>query len=118
DGGHVALDADAVGAHDDGVAVAGLVLDVRAERLGVLGAELEDVADLDALPQVELGPALHAAVTLGDGAEIGPLADGDIAGDVDAPVVPVVLVGAGRSVVPTVEGVVGDDLGEVDTRYV
>src|SRR5690606_41209886 len=100
------------------MAVAGLVLDVGAERLGVLGAELEDGADLDALPQVELGPALHAAVALGDGAEIGPLADGDIAGDVDAPVVPVVLVGAGGHVVPALEGMVGDDRGEIDTRYV
>ena len=38
---------EAVGAHPDQLRLAGLVQIRRAERLGVAGAELEDVPDLD-----------------------------------------------------------------------
>ena len=45
--GDDACRADAVGAHPDRLLVAVLVEVARAQRLGVAGAELEDVADLD-----------------------------------------------------------------------
>jgi hypothetical protein len=47
-GGHGAADADAVAAHDDLSRFCWVVEDREAHGVGVLGAELEDVADLDA----------------------------------------------------------------------
>src|SRR5690606_25401244 len=52
---HGAGDADAVAAHDGGVALLLGVHDVQAHRLGVLRAELEDVPDLDAAAGLEPG---------------------------------------------------------------
>ena len=51
DAGDVAPDADPVRAHDDGVRLAVLAEVRRPERIGVPRAELEDVADLDAVAQ-------------------------------------------------------------------
>src|SRR3954470_15623911 len=51
DAGDIPPDADAVRAHDDRVGDAVLTQVRGPERVGVLGAELEDVADLDAVPQ-------------------------------------------------------------------
>ena len=48
-----ARDTDAVGAHDHGAQLAVLVEHLEVERLGVLGAELEDVAHLDAAGRLQ-----------------------------------------------------------------
>ena len=53
-------DADAVAAHDRGLLLAGFVEEQRVERLAVLGAELEDVADLDGAADLERLAALGA----------------------------------------------------------
>ena len=59
-------DADAVGAHGDRDELAVLVEHLQAERLGVLAAELEDVADLDAAGGLERAAADRAGVAVAD----------------------------------------------------
>ena len=63
-------DADAVAAHDHGVALAFVVEEFGVERFGVFRAELEDVADLDAAAGFE-----DAAVVVGRGIAGGGVAD-------------------------------------------
>ena len=65
-------------------------------RVGVLVAELEDVPDLDALDHLERVAAAGAGLPLLGGAQVGPLADADVARDVDAAQVHVVGVRPGR----------------------
>jgi hypothetical protein len=63
--------------------------------LGVLGAQLEDVADLDALPQLEPTPAA-THVPRRDGPQIGPLRHGIDVASISTPgEVPIVLIGPG-----------------------
>ena len=62
DGGHGARDADAVGTHRHGLGLAVLVEHGEAERLGVLAAELEDVAHLEALLHAQAAAALRADI--------------------------------------------------------
>ena len=61
---HHAGDADAVGAHGDDLGLAVLVEDGQAQGLGVLAAQLEDVADLNAALQVEGARAVGRQVAL------------------------------------------------------
>ena len=65
-------DADAVGAHRDGDELAVLVEHLEAERLGVLAAELEDVADLHAAGELDRAGAVGRGVA---GAHLGGLDD-------------------------------------------
>src|SRR5579859_3426390 len=120
-GGHGAFDADAVAAHDraDRLAVRAGHADLHG--LGVLGAELEDVADLDAALHLQAVPAVDAAVAGGDLAQVRPLADADVALDVHAAQVGVVDVGAGVHAAPAAprliaQGLVRDDgvIGDAD----
>ncbi len=60
--GHDPVDADAVAAHDHVDLVPLLVEVGRPHRLGILGAELEDVADLEAGLDLERGPAARAGI--------------------------------------------------------
>ena len=60
--GEDAPDADAVAAHDGGLLLAVLVGELRLHRLGVDGAELEDVAHLDAALRLERAAAVRAGV--------------------------------------------------------
>ena len=90
------------------MAVSLLILHVGVEDLRVLGAELEDVADLDALPHLELASADRAWLTTGHLTQVRPLAHRDVAGDVDPAIVPVVLVGPRGHVHPALQGEVGD----------
>ena len=62
DAGDGARDADAVGAHDDRDELAVLVEHLEVERLGVLRAELEDVAHLDAARGRQRVVAVRAGV--------------------------------------------------------
>ena len=57
DAGDVPPDADPVRAHDDRVPLAVLAEVHRAERIGEVGPELEDVADLDPLAELHRRPA-------------------------------------------------------------
>ena len=80
-------DADAVRAHRDGDELAVLVEHLEAERLGVLAAELEHVADLHAARELDRAGAVGGGVArahLGDldGAVAGEVAAGDEAEDV------------------------------------
>ena len=107
-GGHGALDADAVAAHDrlDRLAVRARHPDVHG--VGVLVAELEDVPDLDAPLDLQAVPAVHARVAGRHLAQVGPPADADVALDVDAAQVGVVDVGAGGHAAPAAQRLVGD----------
>jgi hypothetical protein len=71
-------DADAVGAHPDGLELAILVEDAQVERLGVLLAQLEDVAHLDAARQFEGARAVGRRVAV---AHLGRVDDA-VAGEV------------------------------------
>src|SRR5580704_10445561 len=109
DGGHGAFDADAVAAHDrpDRLAVRAGHPDLHG--LGVLGAELEDVADLDAALHLQAVPAVDALIAGGDLAQVRPLADVDVAFDVHAAQVGVIDVRAGVHAAPTAQRLVRDD---------
>ena len=61
---HHAGDADAVRAHGDDLGLTVLVENSQAQGLGVLAAQLEDVADLDAALQVERARAVGSQVAL------------------------------------------------------
>jgi hypothetical protein len=95
DGGDRAGDADAVGAHGDPHRLAVRAQHVEPEGVGVLAAELEDVADLDAPVDGQRATAARAGVP---GAHLGG-ADGALRGEVaargDVRGVPARLVGAG-----------------------
>src|ERR1700691_1084588 len=114
DRGHRALDADAVAAHErpDRLAVRAGHADLHG--LGVLGAELEDVADLDAAFHFQAVPAVEAQIAGGDLAQVGPLADVDVALDVHPAQVGVVEVGAGVHAAPTAQRLVSDDRESTD----
>ena len=91
-----ARDPDAVRAHDHGAQLAVLVEHLEVERLGVLGAELEDVPHLDAAGRLQAVPARGAGVAVAhlrglDGAVGGEVAPGDEVDDV-----PARLVGTGH----------------------
>src|SRR5450759_3144690 len=70
DAGEGASDADPVAAHHDRVAAPVLAQVLGAQRGRVLRAELEDVADLDPVPQDHGGAACRAAVALAGAREV------------------------------------------------
>src|SRR6185437_2352186 len=55
---------DAIAAHEEGHFLAALIEYARLERLAVLAAELEDVADLDAPGDLQASPAGRARISL------------------------------------------------------
>ena len=90
-----ARDADAVGAHRDRDQLAVLVQHLQVERLGVLAAELEDVADLDAAGDAQRAAADRAgSPARTSAASIGAVA-GEVAAGDEVEDVPARLVGAG-----------------------
>ena len=94
DGGQRAGDADAVAAHEEGALDAVLVGEGGAHGLGVLGAELEDLRDLDAAGALEGRAAVRAGVAGLHAHEVGPLVDLKVAARTGAREVVVDLVGA------------------------
>ncbi len=70
--GQDALHADAVGPHDDGHRLAVSIQDRGPQGLGVLGAQLEDVADLNGAEHLQRAVTARAALTGGGGAQFGP----------------------------------------------
>ena len=87
--------ADAVAAHDDRLELLVGVEELGVERLGVLRAQLEDVADLDRVPQGQLAAAPRAGIAVDRVAQVGEQIDLEIAVQVDARQVRVGLVRAG-----------------------
>src|SRR5690606_30612250 len=76
---------------------------------GVAVAQLEDVADLDGPLDLQRPAAPDAALPRLDLPQVGPLADLDVAFDVDPAQVDVVDVGAGEHVPAAAQRLVGDD---------
>ncbi len=88
-------DTDAVRAHGHANRLALLAEDVELEGVGVLAAELEDVADLDGAVQLEAGAALGARVALFHHDDVQVVVDFEVAAGDDVLRVRVDLVGAG-----------------------
>ena len=114
--GDDARHADPVAAHDHGVLVPGVVLVAGVERLAVLGADLEDVADLDAPVDRERRPAAGARIAGRDADQLHPPVDGHVPPDDRVAHMTVGLVGAGDPAVIGVDRRVGDD--DVERRVV
>jgi hypothetical protein len=95
---------------DDRVAHTFLVLEAGAQRLGVLGAQLEDVTHLDGLADGQRGVAERAGLALLHLAQVEPLVHGDVAGQVHVAQVEAVLVGAGGHRGSAAQVLVGVDL--------
>ena len=108
--------ADAIAAHDRSLSVAVLVKVGHAHALGVLGSELEYVADLDAAGDGDvLLAAARADTALDDLREVVVLNVLAVAVDVETGVVVLLLVCAAGEVVRVLEGAVeqhGHALGE------
>src|SRR4051794_16626719 len=102
-GGHGALDADAVAAHDRLGRLAVRTGHPDVHGVGVLVTELEDVPDLDAALDLQAVPAVDARVAGRDLAQVGPPGHADVALDVHAAQVGVVDVGAGEHPAPAAQ---------------
>ncbi len=96
DRGHESLDADAVRAHHHRDFLPLFVQDAELHRFRVAEPELEDVTELDGLPELERTSALRTGVSRDDVPEARPLHLREIARDVHVSHVEVVLVGAGH----------------------
>src|ERR1700722_13769446 len=95
--GRDSLDADAIAPHHDRDLAPLLVQNPGTEAVRVLGAELEDVADLERFEQRERSLAAAGAGFAGlDLAQIDELRSRQIAADVDSFEVEAVGVGAGH----------------------
>src|SRR5688572_26977478 len=88
-------DAYAVGAHGDRDQLAVLVEHTQPERVGVLPAELEDVADLDAARGLELTTAPRARVARPDLGSLDRAVGGEVATGDEVDDVVALLVGPG-----------------------
>jgi hypothetical protein len=108
DRGDDAAHPDAVAPHDHRVLLAVLVGVEAAERVGVLGAELEHVADLDPPVDAQRRPALRARVAGLDDRDLAPLRGGEVPSEHHVPRVVVGLVGAGDPPVRLPHRRVGD----------
>src|ERR1044072_3516710 len=98
-GGDDAFHANAVAPHYNGNFLAVLRQHGCAHRFGIFCAELEDVTNLHSLVNFEFaGLATRTAFTVPDASQISPLIGFDVALDVDAAQVMVILVGAGSHV--------------------
>ena len=79
DGSERAGHTNAVAAHDERLLLAVLVHKGGTHGLGILGAQLEDLRDLDAAGSGERLAAVRAGVAGDNGDQIGPLIDGKVA---------------------------------------
>src|SRR5579884_560158 len=108
-GGHRAADAQPVAAHEDGLFLAGLVLVERAHILAVLGAQLEDVPDLDAARLPQMAVAARAPIPGYGRADVAPLRHRKIVAGRDVDAMRVGLVGPDDVVGAVLKLVVGID---------
>ena len=109
DAGHVPPQTDPVRAHDDRVGLAVLAEIGRPHRRGVLGPELEDVADLDPPPQFDRRAAADAEIAFASAGDLGDDVRGVVARDVDVLHVPADPVRPRDQVWRTHDQVVDDD---------
>ena len=93
-----ALDTYSVAPHDDRYVGSIRKQNSRAHALGVLGSELEDVADLDRFEDVKRAAAVRAGLAGFDRAKARPFVNFDVAIDRHSAKVVVVLVRAGGHV--------------------
>ena len=85
------------------------VEELGVQGLGILRAQLEDVAHLDGVPQGQLGAAPRARIAVDGVAQVGEQIDLEIAVQVDARQVGVGRVGAGHGVGHVLHVAVGQD---------
>ena len=102
-------DADSVAAHDQGALLSLVVEDGRRHRLRIFGAELEDMADLDPPPALQVSAAARAGVAANRLAQVGESRNGEVPAVVDAGVVSILFVGADDEIGHRRHLVVGDD---------
>src|ERR1043165_1782019 len=93
-GGDRAADPKAIAAHDHRLALAVLVEERAAHRLGVLRAELEHVPDLDAAVDLQRRLAARARIAGDNGGDVRVLRLGEVAAGIRAAEVIVLLVTA------------------------
>ena len=120
DGSHRAGDAHAVAAHDERVLHAVLVVEGGTHSLGVAGAQLEHLGNLDAAGTRKRQTAIGAAVTGLHDAQVGPFVHHEIAALFGAHVVVVVLVRADDPMADALQAAGSDDaraLGQADRAH-
>ena len=109
-GGNCSADADAVAAHEDDLFLAVGIEESGIKRLGVFGAELEDMADFDAAPHLQnAAAAARAGIAVGDIADIGKLRQRKVTFQVDVFQVIPIFVGAADKVAQSLDGLIGND---------
>ena len=111
-----AADADAVATHVDKLLFAVVVEEARLHRLGVTGAEFEDMTDFDAAPHLEhTAGAARAEIAVDDVAQISVEIRGEVAAGIGILEVEVRGIGADNNVAQTFDGEIGNDAdGEAD----
>ena len=117
DGSKRAGHAHAVATHDERLLFAVLVHKGGTHGLGILGAQLEDLGDLDAASSRERLAAVRAGIAGNDGDQVGPLVDGKVAFGTGPGKVIIDLVGTAGPLLGLAQALVAhqtDALGQVD----
>ncbi len=109
--------ADAVAAHFHDLILALFVEEGAFQRLGILGAQLENVADFDAATQFERALAVGRRITRDDIADVGHgLGQRQVATEIDAGEVIAFFVGTAYAVAHGGDAAVGDDFARKADR--
>ena len=109
--------AHAVATHDERLLFAVLVHKGGTHGLGILGAQLEDLGDLDAASSRERLAAVRAGIAGNDGYQVDPLVDGKVAFGTGPGKVIIDLVGTAGPLLGLAQALVAhqtDALGQVD----
>ena len=109
--------AHAVATHDKRLLLAVLVHKGGTHGLGVLGAQLEDLGNLDAASSRERLAAVRAGIAGDDGDQVGPLVDGKVALGTGTGKVIIDLVGTAGPLLGLAQALVThqtDALGQID----
>src|SRR5262249_28627772 len=111
-GGKNALHSDAVAAHDGRDFFSILIEHTRAHRLRVFVAEFEDVPDFYRLEHAQGRPAGRAQIAFGNGTQVNPFGDAEVAARSDVAQVVVLFISAGYQVLASLERWIGKDDGQ------
>ena len=117
DGSKRAGHAHAVATHDKWLLLSVLVHKGGTHGLGVLGAQLENLGDLDTASSRERLAAARAGIAGNDGNQVGPLVDGKVALGASTGKVIIDLVGATGPLLGLAQALVAhqtDALGQID----
>ena len=117
DGSERARHANAIATHDKRLLLAVLVHKGGTHGLGVLGAQLEDLGDLDTASSRQRLAAVRAGIAGDNGNQVGPLVDGKVALGAGAGKVIVDLVGTAGPLFGLAQTLVADQtnaLGQVN----